>query len=94
MVTAIILLKVQRDQINMVAQKMIELDGVSEVFSVSGRYDLIAIIRVPNNDGLATLVTKQMIDLPGILDTETMLAFQAFSRHDLASMFSLGLDEE
>ncbi|MCA9980421.1 MAG: Lrp/AsnC ligand binding domain-containing protein [Anaerolineales bacterium] len=93
MVTAIILLKVQRDQINTVAQKMVELDGVSEVYSVSGRYDLIGIIRVPNNDGLATLVTKQMIDLPGILDTETMLAFKAFSRHDLASMFSIGLED-
>ena len=93
MVTAIILLKVQRDQINAVAQKMVELDGVSEVYSVSGRYDLIGIIRVPNNDGLATLVTKQMIDLPGILDTETMLAFKAFSRHDLASMFSIGLED-
>ncbi len=93
MVTAILLMKVQRDQINYVAQKMVELDGISEVYSVSGRYDLIGIIRVPNNEGLANLVTKQMIDLPGILDTETMLAFQAFSRHDLASMFSIGLEE-
>jgi DNA-binding Lrp family transcriptional regulator len=93
MVTAIILMKVQRDQINFVAQKLVEFDGISEVYSVSGQYDLVAIVRVANNDGLANLVTKKMIYLPGIQATETLLAFQAYSRHDLASMFSIGLEE-
>ena len=80
-----------RTQINKVAEKLVELDGISEVYSVSGKYDLIAIVRVKTNDELAKLVTERMRDLSGITHTETMLAFKAFSRHDLESMFSLGM---
>lgn len=93
MVTAIILMNVSRAAINQVAEQMVELDEISEVYSVSGRYDLIAIVRVPNNRGLATLVTEKMRDMEGITHTETLLAFKAYSRHDLASMFSIGLEE-
>ena len=93
MVTAIILMNVAREHINRVAEQMVELEGVSEVYSVSGRYDLIAIVRVATNRGLATLVTEQMRDMQGITHTETLLAFKAYSRHDLASMFSIGLEE-
>ena len=91
MVTSIILLNAERTQINKVAEKLVELDGISEVYSVSGKYDLIAIVRVKTNDELAKLVTERMRDLSGITHTETMLAFKAFSRHDLESMFSLGM---
>ena len=94
MVTAIILMKIERDKINAVAEKLVVMDEISEVYSVSGTYDLVAIVRVPNNDGLANLVTKKMIDVKGILDTQSMLAFKAYSRHDLASMFTIGLEEE
>lgn len=93
MVTAIILMKIQRDQINAVAEQLVELDEISEVYSVSGRYDLIAIVRVSANRGLATLVTEKMGQMKGLVETETLLAFKAYSRHDLASMFSIGLDE-
>ena len=71
---------------------MVELDEISEVYSVSGKYDLIAIVRVKTNEDLSLLVTGKLRNVEGIVSTETMLAFQAYSRHDLESMFSLGLD--
>lgn len=91
MVTSIILMNVERTKINRVAEQLVELDGISEVYSVSGRYDLVAIARLRSNDDLAALVTGKMRDIQGIGKTETMLAFKAYSRHDLESMFSLGM---
>ena len=92
MVTSIILMNVERSQINEVAAALAEMKGISEVYSVSGKYDLVAIARVENNEKLSDLVTSQMVKLQGIEKTETMLAFQSFSRHDLETMFSIGLD--
>ena len=92
MVNAIVLLKVERDKVNAVAKALVDLKGVSEVYSVSGRYDLVAIIRVKDNDRLAETVTNHMRKVTGILSTETMLAFQDYSHHDLEGMFSIGFD--
>ncbi len=92
MVNAIVLLNVEREKVNDVAEALVDLKGVSEVYSVSGQYDLVAIIRVKDNDELADTVTNHMRKLNSILNTETMLAFQAYSRHDLEGMFSIGLD--
>ena len=91
MVTSIILINAERNKINEVAEQLQAIPGVSEVYSVSGKYDLVAIIRVKNNDDLADLVTRKMLTLGGIVKTETMLAFQAYSRHDLESMFAVGM---
>ncbi len=93
MVTAVVLIKVARQQINDVAQKLVEMKGVAEVYSVGGRYDLVAIIRVNNNEKMADLITSQMLSLEGIENTETLIAFRAFSKHDLESMFSIGMEE-
>lgn len=93
MVTAVVLIKVARQQINDVAQKLVEMKGVAEVYSVGGRYDLVAIIRVNNNEKMADLITSQMLSLAGIENTETLIAFRAFSKHDLESMFSIGMEE-
>ena len=90
MVTAIILLKLDRERINETAEKLADDPAVSEVYSVSGSFDLVVVVRVKNNDGLADLVTKRMAALPGIRQTETMLAFRAYSRHDIEGMFSIG----
>lgn len=90
MVTAIVLLNVERHKINAMAEQLADMQGVSEVYSVSGNYDLIAIVRVATNDALADLVTRTLLPLEGILKSETLLAFQAFSRHDLEAMFSIG----
>ena len=91
MVSAVVLLKTDRGMINAVAERLAEMTGVSEVYSVGGRYDLVAIIRVPDNDAMAELVTNQMLHIDGIADSETLIAFRVFSRHDLESMFSIGM---
>ena len=91
MVTSIILINTERTKINTVAEKLVEIDGVSEVYSVSGKYDLVVIVRVQSNDDLADLVTKEMLSIDAIVSSETMLAFKAFSRHDLEAMFSIGM---
>jgi len=92
MVTAIVLLKVQRDSINAVAEKLAAFEGITEVYSVSGGYDLVAIIRVKDNESLAELVTNHMLKVEGIIKSETLIAFRAYSRHDLESMFSIGME--
>ena len=91
MVSAIVLLKAERGKINEVAETLAEMEGVSEVYSVGGRYDLVAVIRVKENDDLAELVTNHMLKVEGIADSETLIAFRVFSRHDLESMFSVGM---
>jgi len=91
MVTSIILINAERTKINEVAEKLQEIAGISEVYSVSGKYDLVDIIRVKTNDDLADLVTNKMLAIDGIAKTETMLAFQAYSRHDLEAMFAVGM---
>lgn len=91
MVTSIILITAERSKINEVAEQLAEMDGISEVYSVSGTYDLVAIARVVSNDDLANLVTKKMVAIDSILSSETMLAFKAFSRHNLEAMFDIGM---
>lgn len=92
MVTAIVLLTVDRDKINRVAEEIADMGGVSEVYSVGGRFDLVAIIRVANNERLAELITEKLLKVEGIRTSETLIAFKVFSRHDLESMFSIGMD--
>lgn len=91
MVTSIILMNTERGSINQIAENLKGIPGISEVYSVSGNYDLVAIVRVKTNDDLADLVTKHMLAIEGIVKTETMLAFQAYSRHDLEAMFAVGM---
>lgn len=90
MVTSIILIEAVPQKINELAEKIAEIPGVSEVYSVSGRYDIIAIIRVKQNEELAQVVTEHMNHLEGIRNTESMLAFQSLSKHDLENLFGLG----
>ena len=90
MVTSIILINVERSSINETAEKLAEMEGISEVYSVSGNFDLIAVVRVQSNEELSKLVTQKMLKISAILKTETMLAFKAYSRHDLEAMFSIG----
>lgn len=90
MVTAVVLLNVERDQINEVASRLADMEGVSEVYSVSGQYDLVAMLRVRSNEELAEVVTGHMLKLKAIERTETLISFRAYSRHDLEAAFSLG----
>lgn len=91
MVTAIVLLETERDTVNDVANALATLDGVSEVHSVAGRVDLVAILRVAENEELADLVTGEIRQIEGITDTETLIGFRVHSSHDLEKMFSIGL---
>lgn len=93
MVNAVILLMVDKSKVNEVALKLVELPGISEVYSVAGHYDLVAIVRVRENDQIAEAVTNHMLQIEGIQRSETLIAFRAFSRHDLEAMFSVGMEE-
>ena len=92
MVTAIVLIKAETNRIPELANQIAATSGVSEVFSVAGRYDLVAIVRVAKNDDLADVISDKMRHLDGIVETETMIAFRAYSKQDLAAGFELGLD--
>ena len=91
MVSAVVLLTTERGKVNEVAGLLADMEGISEVYSVAGRYDLVAVLRIPNNEALAELVTNKMLLVDGITDTETLIAFRVFSKHDLESMFSIGM---
>ena len=90
MLTAFVLINAEQSRIADLPQELAEVDGVYEVYSVAGAVDIVAVIRVRDHEDLAEVVTKRMSALTGILDTNTLLAFRAYSRHDLEAMFSLG----
>lgn len=92
MVTAIVLLKAERSEVDRVAQQLVVLDGVTEVFSVAGRIDLVAVLRARNNEAIGKLVTQEIRGIEGITETETLMAFRVYSDYDLERMFSIGID--
>jgi len=92
MVTAIVLIEAETNRIPSLAQQIVDLDGVHEVFSVAGRHDLVAVVKVPKNEDLATVISDRMRHLDGIVATETMIAFREFSKQELEAGFELGLD--
>ncbi|HEX7740023.1 MAG TPA: Lrp/AsnC ligand binding domain-containing protein [Marmoricola sp.] len=92
MITAIVFVKADVARIPEVAEQIAALEGVSEVYSVTGQIDLIAMVRVRDHDEVATVVSDKLNKVAGVLDTETHIAFRAYSRHDLEAAFSLGLD--
>jgi DNA-binding Lrp family transcriptional regulator len=90
MLCAFVLVHAEPNRVAGLAEELADLAGVAEVYSVTGPADLIAIVRVKEHDELADVVTRHIACLDGITATETMVAFQAFSRHDLESMWSIG----
>jgi DNA-binding Lrp family transcriptional regulator len=90
MVTAIVFIKAEVARIPEVAEAIATLPGVSEVYSVTGAIDLIALIRVSHHEQVATVVADALNKVPGVLSTETHIAFRAYSSHDLEAAFSLG----
>ena len=92
-VVALVLINVERSKVDEVAQRLLALDGVTEAFSVAGRYDLVALLRTKTNEQIADLVTKRILDIPHITRTETLMPFKAYSRDDLGAMFSIGNEE-
>ena len=93
MVTALVLIHAEGERVDEVAQKLIEYPGVSEVYSIAGEWDLAAVLRVSRNEEVADLVTHRILRTPGVEETETLIAFKAYSRHDLERIFSIGFGE-
>jgi DNA-binding Lrp family transcriptional regulator len=90
--TAILLVTATREGLGTLGPRLAETDGVTEVYTVTGDWDFVAIVRVREQEQLAHIVTHDLNRMDGIERTRTMVAFQQFSRHDLEAMFGLGLE--
>ena len=93
MITAIVLIKADMGSIPEVGEAIAQLEGVSEVYSITGEYDLVAMVRVHRHDDLAEVIPGRLNKTPGVLATETHIAVRTYSRHDLEAAFSLGMAE-
>jgi DNA-binding Lrp family transcriptional regulator len=92
--TAFLLVKSTREGLKRLGSELAEVEGVAEVYTVTGEWDFVAIVRVREHDDLAKVVTNELTRLNGIERTQTMVAFQQFSAHDLEAMFGLGLEDK
>ena len=90
MTTAFILMNVETGRLKSVAEELLEIEGIKEVYSVAGEWDLVAIARVREHEALSDLISEHVANLKGILKTETLIAFRAFSKHDLGLMWNIG----
>lgn len=94
MLTAFILIKASREGLSHLGPELADVEGVAEVYTVTGDWDFVAIVRVREHDDLAKVVIQHLVKLRGIERTQTMVAFQQFSAHDLEAMFGLGLEDK
>lgn len=92
MITAIVFVQAEVSSIPETGAAIADIPGVSEVYSVTGDHDLIVMVRVRTHDEIASVVADQVNKVPGVLSTQTQIAFRAFSRHDLEDAFNIGLD--
>jgi DNA-binding Lrp family transcriptional regulator len=90
MTTAVVLIQADRDVLTTLGGAIAELDGVAEAYSVTGEWDFVAIVRVPRHEQLAEVISGRLVQLDGVNRTQTMVAFEVFSEHDLEAMFSIG----
>jgi DNA-binding Lrp family transcriptional regulator len=90
MTHAVVLIEADRDALPTLGEALAGIDGVAEAYSVTGEWDFVAIVRVPRHEQLSDVVTVGIAALPGVARTQTMVAFEAFSRHDLEALFSIG----
>ena len=94
MITAIVLIHTERGQTAAAGEALADIPDVAEVYSVTGDYDLVAIVRVKHYDQMAEVVPRRIAAVPGVSRTRTMMAFDYYSRHDLERMWGIGLDTE
>ncbi|MDE0898242.1 MAG: Lrp/AsnC ligand binding domain-containing protein [Longimicrobiales bacterium] len=87
MVNAVVLIEAESDKVTQLAEDLVEINGVPEVFSVAGRYDLVAILRVPENQDVADVVSNKIRQLKGVKKTETLIAFRVYSKEDIEGAF-------
>jgi DNA-binding Lrp family transcriptional regulator len=93
MVHAIVLVQCEIDEIPEAAQAIADLEGVTEVYSVAGEFDLVAIVRVAEHDDLSRVIPQGIARVEGVERTETLIAFQVYSKHDLERLFAIGFEE-
>jgi DNA-binding Lrp family transcriptional regulator len=93
MVTAIVLIKSDVARIPETAEAIAQITEVSEVYSVTGEFDLVAIVRVRTHEELGDVIPGRLNRVPGVTHTETHIAFRTYSRHDLDAAFSIGYPE-
>jgi DNA-binding Lrp family transcriptional regulator len=92
-VHAVVLIQCHVDRITEAAVEIADIEGVSEVYSVAGEFDLVAIVRVASHDDLSQVIPSAIAKVGGVERTETLIAFQVYSRHDLERLFSIGFEE-
>ena len=92
MITTIVLIRAEPASIPATAQFIAEIEGVTEVYSVSGDWDLVAIVRVPEYDQIARVVTEKFPQVPGLVRTQTLTAFRAYSKKDLQQAWDIGVE--
>ena len=90
MTHAIVLIQAERGALATLGGDLADIEGVAEAYSVTGEWDFVAILRLREHEQLANVVTGQISQLPGVARTQTMVAFEAYSRHDLEALFSVG----
>jgi DNA-binding Lrp family transcriptional regulator len=90
MTHAVVLIEAERDELTTLGGALAGLAGVAEAYSVTGEWDFVAIVRVARHEQLAEVITGEIVKLPGVSRTQTMVAFEVFSEHDLEAMFSIG----
>lgn len=93
MITAIVMIQTAVDRSTETAQAIADIEGVSEVYSCTGDVDLIAIVRVRDHEEIANIVPGRIDKVPGVLDSNTHIAFRSYSRRDAEEGFSIGLQE-
>lgn len=93
MVTALVLINVDHAGVTETAQQLADIEGIAEVYSVSGDFDIVAVSRVRDYEEVATLVTERLRGVPGITKTKTLMAFRTYSKHDLEHIFDIGATE-
>jgi DNA-binding Lrp family transcriptional regulator len=87
---AIVLIQAERNALADLGGRLADVSGVAEAYSITGEWDFAAILRLREQDDLAHVITEQLAQLPGITKTQTLLAFEVYSRHDLEALFSVG----
>ena len=93
MITAVVLITAEKGAIPKLGETLAAVDGVSEVYSVTGDFDFVAMVRARQHDELAEIVTRRIAQVAGVARTQTHVAFKAYSRHDLESLFAIGADK-
>ena len=93
MITSIVMIKCETGKVKSVAEKLVDLDGVAEVYSVTGEWDIFAMVRVKEFDSLATVVSEQIASTQGIIDTITTMAFRCYSKHNMEKVWAQYIGE-